>query len=157
MRAHGGHVGDTQNEADGVQNIGLTTAIKARDGIETLVPAIVSVCDMNALVAGKLFTHHPETTVRTAYDLKPCDVVSCQGLSVLSTFTHVDYDFGDPHGSELRDGAAVVVVVVVVGIGMWRYGQALVCTRLCLQKIGCATQQRGPRYGRYLYTSTYVP
>lgn len=39
LRANRGHVGDAQHEADGVQDVGLATAVEASDGVEAFVPS----------------------------------------------------------------------------------------------------------------------
>lgn len=137
MRADGGHVGDTQNEADGIQNVGFATTVQASDGIEALVPALLSVLATSTRsIACRLFTYHPETTVRTAYDLKPCDVVSGRNAEGLR-FTNVYDDFGDPHGGGFRGGSATVVVVDI-GKSQCESMCWETCERagLCLQKIG---------------------
>jgi len=51
-----------------------------------------------------LLTYHPEITVRTAYDLKPCKTDSATTTYIRITFTYVDDDLDDPHF-----GACVVV------------------------------------------------
>lgn len=57
---------------------------------------------------GDCGTHHPEITVRTAYDLKPCDsrLAHCKmriKASIRIT-AHVNNNFGDPHGCGSRRG-----------------------------------------------------
>lgn len=38
LRPHGTHAGDTQDETYRVEDVGLSTAVEAGDGIEALVP-----------------------------------------------------------------------------------------------------------------------
>lgn len=74
LRANRGHVGNAENEANGIQNIGLSTAVQAGDRVETFVPANYHQRPPTVVVFAlrcALFTYHPEMTVRTAYDLKP--------------------------------------------------------------------------------------
>lgn len=56
--------------------------------------------------------YHPDITVRTAYDLKPCRTVSHLAMIIISSReAYVYYDLGDPHGGGLR-----IIVVDVVSI-----------------------------------------
>lgn len=57
LRAHCRHICDTQNEADGVQDVGLSAAIETSDGVEALVPASVSDrISVAVFIAWALFT-----------------------------------------------------------------------------------------------------
>lgn len=66
-----GHVRDTQNKADGIQYVGLATAIKTSDRIKTFVPVGGISKERYSNGVGCLLADHPEITVLTAYDLKP--------------------------------------------------------------------------------------
>lgn len=74
--ADGGHVGDAQDEADGVEDVGLAGTVEAGDGVEALVPAPWLSAHASGS-GGVQSLYHPEMTVRTAYDLKPC-CCTCQ-------------------------------------------------------------------------------
>lgn len=69
---------------------------------QQLHPCIAAVSDV---VCGGVY--HPEITVRTAYDLKPCDTVSHDLIMEQQGSTYVYYDLCDPHVGGLR---SVVVV-----------------------------------------------
>jgi len=42
-------------------------------------------------------THHPEMTVRTAYDLKPCHIFSKGRAKSGNHVSYINNDFNDPH------------------------------------------------------------
>lgn len=53
-------------------------------------------CQCGARYRKSLFTHHPEMTVRTAYDLKPWDMIRCV-VACIRSYTYVDNHFDYPH------------------------------------------------------------
>ena len=93
-----GQVGDAEDEADGVEDVGFTRPIEAGDGIEVRIEAgclhrgrMSTVLEADGGVGrkGKLMTPtggegksqpisitHPAITVRWAYDLKPSTTIS---------------------------------------------------------------------------------
>lgn len=54
LRSNGRHVGDSENKANGIENVGFPTAVKASDRVEALIPRSVSYDHRVVLVA--LFT-----------------------------------------------------------------------------------------------------
>lgn len=70
LRSNSAHVGNSEDETYRVENIGLSTAVQAGNRIEALVPCALSA--RVSLYGFVVIVYHPEMTVRTAYDLKPC-------------------------------------------------------------------------------------
>jgi hypothetical protein len=40
LGADGGHIRDAQHEADGIEDVGLSGAVEAGDGVEALIPIV---------------------------------------------------------------------------------------------------------------------
>lgn len=70
LSAHCSHIRDAQDETYCVEDVRLAASIESSDRVEALVPVTISIV-RHPLVA---IVYHPEMTVRTAYDLKPCSV-----------------------------------------------------------------------------------
>ena len=72
LRPHSGHVGDSEDEAYCIEDIGLSRAVEASNGIEALIPGENGLAHPMAFHRIWRDIYHPVMTVRTAYDLKPC-------------------------------------------------------------------------------------
>lgn len=68
--------------------------------IELKLSSLVS-CQLVGYDIG-MFAHHPEMTVRTAYDLKPCDLIRYMvALTVNDTYVYYHFDYSHIGGALL--------------------------------------------------------
>lgn len=129
--ADGGHVGDAQNEADGVEDVGLAGTVEAGDGVKALVPAPWLSAHASGS-EGLQSSYHPEMTVRTAYDLKPC-CCTCQS-HILS---HVACRIGvGQRGRTSMITSMTLMAAAALGLGLWLLSSSSSSSSLSRQEKG---------------------